>query len=262
MKTAITTVEKAWYYFCDSIDGISDAPFQDRITRGETLGKAKYALYKHLADLGWYVDFKEFCQEFTFRRFPDLDLVRVPAAPVLETLTEQQRHIIGHANGNDSGEPGFRDYYCTTDGNPECEGLVSLGLMKHGRTLYGCNTSRYYLLTESGAAAALSDAVITRAKSQHIFKPSEPALLSRGDFIDLESIKANPALRQNFDGMSCLIYSWQWGYYWRPNGCGYGCKDEAGIYQFNDAVDRTHHCGPEKGIWFELLKNESSEVAA
>ena len=62
--------------------------------------------------------------------------------------------------------------------------------------------------------------------------------------------------------MKCRIYSWEWGYYWRANGCGYGSKDDAGIYSFEDAYDYTNHCGSEKAIWYELIEEETQEQAA
>lgn len=258
----LTIISKAWTYSSESqMDGTPYDP-KETIARGETLGKAKYNLFKELQDAGWDIDFVTVCREFKFRRFPDEDLVRIPVAPVLETLTDKQRHIIGHANGNDSREPGFRDYYCTTIGHIDCEHLVTLGLMFHGRELGGCSNSRYYLLTDAGKTAALSDAVVTRTKSETIFKPWFPQLVNKDGFISLEAIKANPELANKFKVMKCRIYSWQWAYYWRAGGSGYCQLSEAGIYDFNDALSRTHHCGPEKGIWFELLSNISGEVAA
>jgi hypothetical protein len=262
--SALTIVKKAWAYRSDKfIDGIMETHYPHQtVVKGETLSKAKYALFREMVDVGWEIDFIEVCREFSFRRYPDDDLVRIPVAPVLETLTEKQRHIIGHANGNDSREPGFRDYYCTTIGHPDCEHLVSLGLMFHGRELGGTSNSRYYLLTEAGKMAALSDAVITRSMAETIFKPWVPHLINKDGFVSLEAIKANPELAKQFVGMTCRIYSDQWGYYWRERCAGYGKADEAGIYDFDYALNRTHHCGPEKGIWFELLSNKAGEVAA
>jgi hypothetical protein len=258
--SALTIVKKAWFY--NSHEYMDDLHIGQAIARGETVSKAKYALYLELKDAGWDITFMDVCREFSFRRYPDEDMVRVPVAPVLETLTDKQRHIIGHANGNDSREPGFRDYYCTTIGHADCEHLVSLGLMFHGRELGGISNSRYYLLTEAGKIAALSDAVITRAKSETIFKPWVPHLVDKDGFISLEAIKANPQLEKQFTGMRCRIYSNQWGYYWREKCAGYGKQPEAGIFDFSYALGRTHHCGPEKDIWFDLLNKESGEVAA
>tara|TARA_B110001454_G_scaffold54930_2_gene53697 strand:- start:1247 stop:2026 length:780 start_codon:yes stop_codon:yes gene_type:complete len=253
----LTIVEKAWQY----TDRESDYPNKHGITRGTTLGKAKYSLFLELSDTGWLDSFMDIFNDFSFRRAPEEDNVRMPAAPVLEKLTKEQRHIIGHANGNSDREPGWRDYYCTSDGDQDCEHLVELGLMKHGRILDTANTSRYYLLTEEGALAALSDAVISREKAEGIIKPWVPSPVENG-MLGLESIKENPELKDRFKNMKCRIYSWEWGYYWRMNGCGYASKDDAGIYSFEDAYDRTNHCGSEKGIWYEIIEEEAQEQAA
>lgn len=260
----LTIVKKAWAYRSDKfMDGIMETHYPHQtVVKGETLSKAKYALFIEMVDVGWEVDFIEVCREFSFRRHPDEDMVRIPVAPVIETLTEKQRHIIGHANGNDSREPGFRDYYCTTIGHPDCEHLVSLGLMFHGREIGGTSNSRYYLLTEAGKIAALSDAVITRKKSETIFKPWVSPLVNKDGFVSLEAIKANPELANQFTGITCRIFSHQWGYYWRTGGAGYGQLSSADTFDFDDALSSTHHCGPEKGIWFELLSNKAGEVAA
>ena len=260
----LTIVKKAWAYHSGKfMDGIMETHYPHQtFVKGETLSKAKYALFREMVDAGWEIDFIEVCREFNFKRLPEKDLVRVPVAPVLENLTKEQRHIIGHANGNSSDAPGFRDYYCTTIGHTDCEHLVSLGLMFHGRELGGSSNSRYYLLTEAGKIAALSDAAITREKSETIFKPWVPHLVNKDGFISLEAIKANPELASRFNSMQCRIYSDQWGYYWRERCAGYGKADEAGIYDFDYALNLTDHCGPEKGIWFELLSNKAGEVAA
>lgn len=258
----LTIVSKAWTYSSEKhLDGIPYDP-KDAIARGETLSKAKYSLFKTLWDLGCFIDFIGVCREFKFSRYPDEDLVRIPLAPVFETLTDKQRHIIGHANGNNSKEPGFRDYYCTTNGCPDCEHLVSMGLMLHGREIGGITNSRYYILTEAGKIAALSDAVITRGKSETIFKPWVPHLVNKDGFISLEMFKANADLVNQFKGIKCHIFSAEWGYYWRERCAGYCQVNEAGVYEFEEAFQSTHHCGSEKQIWFKLLINESGEVAA
>lgn len=45
------------------------------------------------------------------------------------------------------------------------------------------------------------------------------------------------------------IWSREHGAYWRPNAEGYTSdKTQAGIYGFEEAFDRTKHCGREKRI--------------
>jgi hypothetical protein len=262
MKSAITIIEKAWTYSSRSFFGSERIDPSQCIARGATLSKAKYKLYLDLVELGYDISFIDVARQFRFHRYPSKDMVKVPAAPVLEILSKKQLHIIGHANGNSSTEPGFRDYYCTTDGNTDCEQLVSLGLMRHGRMLSGNSASRYYILTEAGAAAALSDAVLLRERAQTIFNPRQPMVISEAGFIALDAIKANPSLSAEFNGLQCQIYSAEHSYYWREGGCGYTDKASAGIYDFSDALQRTHHCGSEKGIWFELINQQSDKVAA
>ncbi len=254
---ALQIVEKAWVWA-----GRDNPDYNPEICYGITLNKAKAALYNTLHDLGWILEFKELITDFSFRRAPSSDRVKMPPAPALEQLTEKQRHIIGHANGNNGREPGYRDYYCTTDGDPDCEHLVTLGLMKHGRTLNSHASSRYYLLTEDGALAALSDAVIERRRAEQIV-PWIPHLANEKGMLHLESIEANPDILALIPADApCRIYSSQWGYYWRPKSSGYGTKDEAGIYTFKDAYGRTRHCGSEKGIWYDFVVESTQESAA
>lgn len=258
-KDIFTIKKKAWHYSHSSYPEWS-ADSSQCIALGKTIGKARYSLYRELIDCGWgYGPMIDVLDGFKFRRFPEQDLVKMPPAPVLEMLSEKQRHIIGHANGNGDREPGWRDYYCTTDGDSDCEALVELGLMKKGRALISRPTSRYYLLTTDGALAALSDAVITRSKAEEAI--GEFLIIAPGpSMLSLEAIKANPDLRDMYSGELCRIYSAQWGYYWRPQYSGYGSREDAGVYTFRDAIDRTHHCGPEKGIWYEFV--DTQEVAA
>ena len=49
--------------------------------------------------------------------------------------------------------------------------------------------------------------------------------------------------------MRVRIWSNEHRAYWRPNGCGYTTEPEmAGMFDAEDAVERTRHCGPEKQI--------------
>lgn len=65
----------------------------------------------------------------------------------------------------------------------------------------------------------------------------------------LEDLKDDPDKRAGLANERVRIYSRQWGMYWRASGSGYTMdRTEAGIYSFQDAWDRSHHAGPEKGI--------------
>lgn len=51
-----------------------------------------------------------------------------------------------------------------------------------------------------------------------------------------------------------LIYSRQWGAYWRPNGNGYTShRNEAGEYTLSEAWKASGHCGPEKQIFYHFV---------
>lgn len=67
----------------------------------------------------------------------------------------------------------------------------------------------------------------------------------------LERVLRYPGVLAKWRGRKVRIYSTQWSAYWRPNGAGYTTSEaEAGTYDFDDALSRTRHCGPEKGIQF------------
>lgn len=60
--------------------------------------------------------------------------------------------------------------------------------------------------------------------------------------------------REKWLGRHVFIYSSEHHAYWRSNGNGYVCDIEgAGHYLFEDAWDRTKHCGPEKRIEFHTI---------
>ncbi|HBA32908.1 MAG TPA: hypothetical protein DCZ12_02085 [Gammaproteobacteria bacterium] len=249
MRDRLQLIEKAYLYY----DREFHHPIftEDRVIHGENIRKAKSKLYRDLLEVGYIDQFSDMF-DYRFQRAPELDLVKAPSAPVFDLLTEKQKHIICHANGNSSDSPGFRDYYCTRDGDPDCERLVELELMKYGRTLNA--DCRYYILSESGAAAALSDAKIPRRVARQLVPKIHP--LAEKGMVSLESIEANPSLIKEFSGLICRIYSNEWFSFWRQNGCGYGSRSEAGIYQFEDAYLSTNHCGPEKKIWYEFVESE------
>lgn len=50
-----------------------------------------------------------------------------------------------------------------------------------------------------------------------------------------------------------LIWSGQWGAWWRPNAKGYTTNiEEAGVYSLKNAYERSGHAGPEKQISFDF----------
>lgn len=71
----------------------------------------------------------------------------------------------------------------------------------------------------------------------------------------LERVKRWPGLRRAWSGRKVRIYSTEHGAYWRANGAGYSDTEaEAGIYDFEEAFNRTRHCDPSKGIQFYWVK--------
>ncbi len=79
-------------------------------------------------------------------------------------------------------------------------------------------------------------------------RPTNPELRDT-----LVRLKKWPSLKKKFHGKPVRIWSDQWEAYWRPRG-GYTADGlAAGVFDFDDAWDRTHHCGPEKKIEFRLL---------
>lgn len=75
--------------------------------------------------------------------------------------------------------------------------------------------------------------------------------------ITLTSIQRYGRIRPGtsaFQGRAVRIWSDQWRMWWRSDAAGYTqLEGEAGLYTFENAVARTHHCGREKQIIFELV---------
>jgi hypothetical protein len=75
----------------------------------------------------------------------------------------------------------------------------------------------------------------------------QPLVIPR--IVELRKLKRWPTLERHLKGKKVRIYSGEWMAWWRPDGAGYTTiKAEAGIYDFDDAVKRSHHAGPEKRI--------------
>lgn len=75
-----------------------------------------------------------------------------------------------------------------------------------------------------------------------------------GQMIKLERCKEEPLVKQMVDCRAVLIWSTEHKARWRPGGSGYTVDaQEAWGLKGADAFRLTSHCGPEKGIVFELL---------
>ena len=61
--------------------------------------------------------------------------------------------------------------------------------------------------------------------------------------------KGGERTKVKFSGKHVRIWSAEWRAWWRPKAQGYtGNIEEAGVFPFDDAWARSHHCGPEKRI--------------
>ncbi len=56
-------------------------------------------------------------------------------------------------------------------------------------------------------------------------------------------------------GPAVRIYSREHLAYWRPKGAGYALDArDAAVVSFSAALAATQHCGPEKGIEYEVVE--------
>lgn len=135
--------EKSWY----------DWPCNAEIVYAETRSKAKYKTF-----LKW--DWEDF--EWWYikvRRSPENDLYEPRPDGILSKITEGQKKIIAHSNGNGSDSPGYRDYYHCSAKDQDLLKLVDIGLMigpQHvdNKVLHPGNG--YFYLTDAGKKAAFS----------------------------------------------------------------------------------------------------------
>lgn len=71
----------------------------------------------------------------------------------------------------------------------------------------------------------------------------------------LKTLKRHPGKQIPFKGTKVKIYSQEHEAYWRPNFSGYTTFSEAaGVYTFEEAWKNSNHCGPEKGIRYEIVE--------
>jgi hypothetical protein len=71
--------------------------------------------------------------------------------------------------------------------------------------------------------------------------------------LSLKGVRSGVKKAIKFAGQKVLIWSGEHLAWWRPNAAGYTTvRENAGVYLFEDAYDRTRHCGPEKKIEYYL----------
>lgn len=69
----------------------------------------------------------------------------------------------------------------------------------------------------------------------------------------LERLTRWPSLQRSWVGKQVRIWSNQWCAYWRAGGAGYTTDEaQAGVFSFEDAYQRTKHCGPDKMITYHV----------
>ena len=61
--------------------------------------------------------------------------------------SKRELEVMRHSLGADSRSPGFRNYYCASDGDELLEGMVSKGYLKRGGTING-GRDRHYFVTD------------------------------------------------------------------------------------------------------------------
>jgi len=73
--------------------------------------------------------------------------------------------------------------------------------------------------------------------------------------ISLQWVKRSPRIRAYVERRTVHIWTDEWMAWWRPNCAGYTDeKSLAGIYSGKQAIDVSHHAGPEKQIFYEVIK--------
>ena len=245
-------VKKCWFFVYDNDYSCTGHVF------GETLGKAKY---QHYLDCDGY-DFKYFFSNYSFKREPSMDLLAPVTMDIISTLTTKQLNVICHANGNDTRNPGSRSYFNKSNSDDALmKGLVGLKLMDGPHKACGGSSFNWHL-TEFGCLAAMSLLPVRADKLESTIEKRNQVIewldtktldLEVGKSFNMRMFKVNPSLIALIEKCEVLIRSSQWGMYWRANGSGYTeRKNDAGVYDFNDALLSTRHCGPEKGIYFQV----------
>lgn len=127
------------------------------IVYAETRPKAKYQ-YKLQSDI-WDFDNPSDWIHVKVKRAYDHDLYMPEPLDIISMLSDHQRNIIAHANGNNTISPGGRCHYYTSIDDPGLLHLVSVGLLS-GPHHYGSKNLlpnyAYFFLTEYGIKAAFS----------------------------------------------------------------------------------------------------------
>lgn len=146
-------IKKAWACLLPEISW-HDFQHSPEIIYAKTRSKAKYALslkWDWHEDSGWI--------HIKVRRSAENDLYKPNPDEILLKITEEQKQIIAHANGNGGDNPGYRDYYHCSARDRDLLKLVDIGLMvgpQHVDSKMIRRGNGYFYLTEKGKDAAFS----------------------------------------------------------------------------------------------------------
>ena len=151
-------IKKAWKGIIDNWADLELSPREDHskydIVYAETRSKARY---QFALRWDWYQN-SEWIR-IKVRRSPENDLYEARPDEVLLKITEGQKQIIAHANGNRDDSPGHRDnYYCSAK-DKDLLKLVDIGLMvgpQHTDSKMIIPGNGFFYLTDTGKKAALS----------------------------------------------------------------------------------------------------------
>jgi hypothetical protein len=112
---------------------------------------------------------------------------------------------------------------------------------------------------ESGYDVPFTEIVAKRSIADDILKVGDTTekryLLEESQKDDEFRANIKNLAAQN-KGKKCYIYSGEWQAYWRSNAGGYTSnKNEAGLYDIEDAVSRVSHCSHKKQIQLHIICN-------
>jgi len=197
------------------------------------------------------------------RRDKSSDLLTAEPMNLVDSLSDDEIQKIAHSHGNDSDNPGFRSYYNNSNLEDESlNNLVALGIMNRPYEA-SWGGSWYYTLSRLGCIVAKSLLPIKRCEYSSIMNERQKLLemlnVTSLDFtnkfgVPLKLLKVNPSLTSQLEGQKVLIYSGEWGGYWRAGNAGYTeLKSEAGVHNFEEAWKASSHCGDEKSIYYRVI---------
>ncbi|MFZ2869639.1 hypothetical protein [Zavarzinia sp.] len=150
-----TRRRKAWTVQVLGLDG-SDIVF------ARTASAARAVKARSLQD-AWDISFRGAVRMISVRRAAGADVILPARHPVVEDLSDRERHCLLHAFGGVGLKAGYRDHFFTSEGNPDLVRLVERGLMDgpHCHIAwsrpadFGCRHA-YFYLNEMGRQVCLS----------------------------------------------------------------------------------------------------------